>query len=379
MKNKKLLSVLISICIVFSAVAGLNFTANASYKNGTCGDGLSWSLDADGVLTVSGEGQMADYSKDSPAPWKSNARKIKSVVFEDGVNYIGEYTFFECSYIENILFSETVQIISLNAFSGCGGITALEFPEGVMIVDENAFSNCADLEEATIPKSLILFGNNVFSDCPKLDTINYKGTKEEWQAIIFSEENEVIANATIYCTNGIINEKAEEPTTIPESTTTPVIEDNTSGTTLPNTSTTEPDVIVFTLPDWYYAWKYDSKTTTSTTKSTTTVAETQESTTLPIIKKPKKVTLSKVSSGKKQFKAKWKKMSGVTGYQVQYSLNKNFKKAKTVNIKGSKKTSTTIKKLKSKKKYYVRVRAYKKANGQKKVGSWSKTKTVKVK
>lgn len=90
----------------------------------------------------------------------------------------------------------------------------------------------------------------------------------------------------------------------------------------------------------------------------------------------KKTSISKLTKGKKSFTATWKKVSGITGYQIQYSLNSNMKNSKTITIKGTKKT---VKKLKSKKKYYVRVRAYQTYNGKKYYSSWSKVKTVKTK
>lgn len=97
----------------------------------------------------------------------------------------------------------------------------------------------------------------------------------------------------------------------------------------------------------------------------------------PKVTKPKKPTISKLTKGKKQFKVSWKKISGVTGYQIQYSTSKKFTKktTKTVKVKGYKKTSATVKKLKSRKKYYVRMRTYK----GKAYSSWSKTKTVTTK
>ena len=99
------------------------------------------------------------------------------------------------------------------------------------------------------------------------------------------------------------------------------------------------------------------------------------------ISKPKSAKISKLTAGKKQFKATWKKVSGVSGYQIQYSASSKFakKSTKTSTVKGSKKTSVTVKKLKSKKKYYVRIRTYKTVNGQKVYSSWSKSKTVKIK
>ena len=114
-----------------------------------------------------------------------------------------------------------------------------------------------------------------------------------------------------------------------------------------------------------------STPTTQTTQATTTA------------KKPKSTSIKKLTKGKKKFKVTWKKVSGVAGYQIQYSTDKKFKKnTKTVTAKkGS--TSATIKKLKSKKTYYVRVRTYKttKVNGKttKVYSSWSKVKSVKTK
>ena len=72
--------------------------------------------------------------------------------------------------------------------------------------------------------------------------------------------------------------------------------------------------------------------------------------------------------------------SKISGYQIQYSLKKNFKsKAKKVFVKGAGKTRRVIKKLKSRKKYYVRIRTYKKIGKATYYSPWSKKKSVKVK
>ncbi len=101
---------------------------------------------------------------------------------------------------------------------------------------------------------------------------------------------------------------------------------------------------------------------------------------------PKSTTLSSVKSEKKKaLTVKWKKQSAATGYQVQYSTNSKFKKSatKTVTVKKNKQTSSKISKLKSGKKYYVKVRTYKtlKINGKstKVYSAWSSVKSVKVK
>ena len=96
---------------------------------------------------------------------------------------------------------------------------------------------------------------------------------------------------------------------------------------------------------------------------------------------PKGTTLSKLTAGKKQFKATWKKQTKQTsGYEIQYSTNKKFKSGKkTTIIKKNKTTSTTVKKLKTKKKYYVRIRTFKIINGKKIYSDWSKSKYVTTK
>lgn len=117
-------------------------------------------------------------------------------------------------------------------------------------------------------------------------------------------------------------------------------------------------------------------TTPSTTQPTTKPSTTKNTKTV----KPKKTSIKKLSKGKKKFTVTWAKVSGVKGYQIQYSTDKKFKKNnKSVTVTKQKTTKATVKKLKSKKKYYVRVRTYKTVNGKKIYSSWSKVKSVKTK
>ncbi len=96
--------------------------------------------------------------------------------------------------------------------------------------------------------------------------------------------------------------------------------------------------------------------------------------------KPQKVTVSSISAIKKGFKLKWKPVAGaITGYQVQYALKSSFSGAKTQWVKKADAKSASVKKLKAKKKYYVRIRAYKTVDGKKIYSPWSVKKTVKTK
>ena len=86
-------------------------------------------------------------------------------------------------------------------------------------------------------------------------------------------------------------------------------------------------------------------------------------------------TITSVKAQSKAFTVKWKKKSGITGYQIQYSTNSKFKKGnKSIKIKNVKTVSKKITKLKVAKKYYVRIRTYK----GKKYSKWSKVKSIKT-
>ena len=94
-------------------------------------------------------------------------------------------------------------------------------------------------------------------------------------------------------------------------------------------------------------------------------------------------TLTKVKAKTKGFKARWKKFSAVSGYQLEYSVKKNFSKSEKVKIEGAKTLETVVKELKAEKKYYVRLRTYRtfKFGAKKKTyySKWSEVKTVKTK
>ena len=94
----------------------------------------------------------------------------------------------------------------------------------------------------------------------------------------------------------------------------------------------------------------------------------------------KKTKLSSAKSTKKKtFTTTWKKTGGNSGWQVQYSLNKKFRSGvRTVNLKANN-TKLTVRKLRSRKNYYIRIRGYKKVNGEMMYSSWSSVKSVKIK
>ena len=159
-----------------------------------------------------------------------------------------------------------------------------------------------------------------------------------------------------------------------------------SGTTYAyNGKTQKPKVKVTykgkTLSSKYYTVVYKNNknigTATVTVKGKGNYKKCSGKATFKIVLK--KSTLSSLKAGKKTATVSWKTITGNTGYQIQYSTNKNFSKSKIVKVTGAGKKSATLKKLTSKKTYYVRVRAYKTVNKKSVYGAWSGSKKTVVK
>ena len=142
--------------------------------SGTCGENLSWILTEDGVLRISGNGAMPDYSTSSVAPWYSKRTKITSVVVEPGATNVGDYAFYACLKLAEVELAEEITDIGQGAFQDCTKLKAVEIPEGVKNIQSGAFYNCTGLESVTLPDGLKSIGNyndGVFQNCTSLKSI----------------------------------------------------------------------------------------------------------------------------------------------------------------------------------------------------------------
>ncbi|MCD8332505.1 MAG: leucine-rich repeat protein [Oscillospiraceae bacterium] len=198
--------------------------------SGTCGDNLTWTLDEDGVLTISGTGDMADYNSTEPS-WYSSRTLITSVVIESGVTSIGACAFQSCTnlksvaipasvasignfafygrtglknvyitdlaawceidygeYVGNPLYYATnlylngervadltvpegVTSIGDYAFYGYTGLTSITISDSVTSIGNYAFYNCTSLTDAVIPDSVTSMGHHAFYGCSKLESV----------------------------------------------------------------------------------------------------------------------------------------------------------------------------------------------------------------
>lgn len=135
--------------------------------------------------------------------------------------------------------------------------------------------------------------------------------------------------------------------------------------------------------EFTYTNKSDTTATKPSAATTATKPAATTTATKPAVKPVKKVTVkkqtAKVKAGKKKLTVTWKKDKNVSGYQIKIATKKNFKGAKTYTVKSYKTYKKVIKKLKAKKKYFVKVRAYKTVGKSKVYGAYSAVRSCKVK
>lgn len=135
--------------------------------------------------------------------------------------------------------------------------------------------------------------------------------------------------------------------------------------------------------EFTYTNKSDTTATKPSDATTATKPAVTTTATKPAVKPVKKVTVkkqtAKVKAGKKKLTVTWKKDKNVSGYQIKIATKKNFKGAKTYTVKSYKTYKKVIKKLKAKKKYFVKVRAYKTVGKSKVYGAYSAVRSCKVK
>ncbi len=174
---KKLCSVLLAVVMLLSVLssAGPVYSRAARIiEQGRCGDGVSWLLTSDGVLTISGNGNMKDFD-DSPQS-DSLARipedtKILSVKVEDGVTGIGNNAFHFCKELLHVEIADTVSYIGEKAFAECDSLYYISLPEHLTSIGGSCFAECKALRTIQIPSSVTYLGPYAFYGCVSLETI----------------------------------------------------------------------------------------------------------------------------------------------------------------------------------------------------------------
>ena len=149
--------------------------------SGTCGNNLTWTLDDEGTLIISGTGQMTGNS------WcDEHSAQIRKVTVENGVTNIAD-----------------------RAFDRCSKLTEVTIPESVTRIGRLAFCDCTSLAAISLPSSIANIGSSAFDNCNSLADVYYAGSKRDWNRISMSGANEYLRNAVLHCAHIInLNEAA---------------------------------------------------------------------------------------------------------------------------------------------------------------------------
>ena len=224
---------LIPFLLVCLLMVPYNTHATTIGPSGTCGESLTWTLQLNGTLTISGNGAMTDfgpsYAENVSVPWAGNRADIKTVVIEEGVTSIGNNAFVACSNLTTVTMPNSITRIGEHAFENCfnlvkadipaavteigeyafggckaltevvipNGVTAIadysfetcislkkvHIPDSVTSIGRNAFKYCPSLTEIVLPGSITFVGRTAFDECENLGHILYCGTQEQWASV----------------------------------------------------------------------------------------------------------------------------------------------------------------------------------------------------
>ena len=197
--RKRLLSFVLAALMIASLLPATALAADI-VASGTCGaegDGsnLTWTLDSEGVLTISGSGDMHDYVYSSP--WHENGNQIRSVLMENGVTGIGNFAFFECISLTSMTIPDSVTCIGNCAFKDCSSLASVTIPDSVASIGVYAFCGCTSLKSVTIPDSVTSIGDYAFGFCTSLTGIWVDGGSSHYfsdaSGVLFNKDKTVLA------------------------------------------------------------------------------------------------------------------------------------------------------------------------------------------
>lgn len=138
-------------------------------KEGMCGSTAKWSLDKNGVLKISGKGNMISYNSSADTPWQEYRYLIKKIEIGKEITGIGVYAFKGAVNCTEIIFEEGSQIdyIAGSSFNYLEKLKELKIPETVTLIGNYSFANCKKLEKVYLPSLISKIGDYSFENCNK--------------------------------------------------------------------------------------------------------------------------------------------------------------------------------------------------------------------
>ena len=156
---KKRMRMIMAMAVVLLSLLTSGTVLAAS--SGKCGINITWTLDDNGNLVLTGSGPMGDY-RYGLGPWKDCKNLIKTISIGDGITSIGDYTFQECSGLTSVVIPNSVTRIGDNAFYKCSGMTNLVIGNSVTRIGKYAFLECSSLTSVVMGNSVVGIGKLAF-------------------------------------------------------------------------------------------------------------------------------------------------------------------------------------------------------------------------
>ena len=165
-KIQRMVSLLL-VCCLFVSLLPASVQA-AVVDSGTCGEDLTWTLDSDGTLTISGTGPIESWAAPS---WDEMGDRIVAVSIGNGVTSIGAWAFAYCTSLTSVTIPDSVTSIGYEAFYKCTSLTSIVIPDSVTSIDIQAFVDCTSLTSVTILAGVTSVGDGAFRGCASLTSV----------------------------------------------------------------------------------------------------------------------------------------------------------------------------------------------------------------
>lgn len=167
-----------------------DYCYNMIITEGQCGDNAYWHFDNNsGTLTISGSGDMWDYSLENKSPFIDNDA-IKNIVIDEGITSIGDEAFSDCKELTSVIIPNSVTSIGHGAFYCCGNLTDITIPNSVTSIGENAFSVCG-ITSIEIPDSVTNIGAGAFNNCYRLTSVEISNSVTKINDSVFRSCDEL--------------------------------------------------------------------------------------------------------------------------------------------------------------------------------------------
>ena len=163
--TKKITSLILAIVMLLSVMA-VGVVSVSAVESGTTGD-CTWTLE-NGVLTISGNGEMPNAYSENNYPWGTD---INTLIIEDGVTSIGSEAFKNCLNLTSVTIPNSVKIIHSGAFSNCTNLSNVTLGNSITDFMGSVFQGCTSLTSITLPNSMIFLGGCDFMNCTSLESI----------------------------------------------------------------------------------------------------------------------------------------------------------------------------------------------------------------